>query len=67
MWLHYHQLFFLLPDDEIPTSLPVPLPAVDLDDDREPSRFAYECGSKWMAYGVGFVKPTSAIVHLGSS
>lgn len=36
-------IVFPLPDDEIPTSLPVPLPAVDLDDDREPSRFAIEC------------------------
>ena len=36
-------IVFPLPDDVIPTSLPGPLPAVDLDDDREPSRFALEC------------------------
>ena len=34
---------FPLPDDVIPTSLPGPLPDVDLDDGREPSIFALEC------------------------
>ena len=42
MLLHYHN-FFPLPDDVIPTSLPGPLPAVDLDDGREPGRFALDC------------------------
>jgi len=36
-------IVFPLPDDVIPTSLPGPLPAVDLDDDREPSAFAQQC------------------------
>lgn len=31
---------FPLPGEEIPTSLPGPLPHCDLDEDREPSRFA---------------------------
>lgn len=36
-------IVFPLPDDVIPTSLPGPLPAVDLDDDREPTAFAQQC------------------------
>ena len=42
MLLHYHQLFSLYLR-MFSTSLPGPLPAVDPNEDREPSVFAYEC------------------------